>query len=344
MKKFVAGVGKTFNYASDGTLLWQGKTNISSAIEVTTGSENVTAGQGNALQMIFYHTSEMSVSQEDQQFNLSMIAKSLGSEVVTGHDVWKEETVTITGGAGSVDGTPVNTFADAIYGWVDLADGSTERVEFTGQEFNVSGQNEGVVCVRYYEEDTSARQVEVPANIIPSVVRCVIEAQLFSGDPQNIGASSLIGKVQIEVPRLQLGGTASLNLTTTGVSSTPVSGNALASEVPGCTASGIYATITEIVDSANWYDNVTVLAPTPDPLEMGSSDSETLVVYAIPNNGDAPFVVKNEALTFTSDTVGVATVGENTGLVEAASSGNATITVAITEKTDVTATVSVEIS
>jgi len=345
MKRFVAGVGKTFNYAADGTLLWVGKTNLDNSIEITTGSEEVAAGEGNGLQFIFHHTSRMNVTQTDQQFNLSLMAKSLGGTIATGADVWKEENVTLTASAGVVLGTPVSTFAGAIYGWVDLADGSVERVTFTGQNFTVSGQSSGVVCVRYYETNAAARQLAVSANIIPAIVRTVIEATLFSGDPQNVSGSSIIGRAQIEVPQLQLNGSASLSLTTTGVANTPVTGMALASPVAGCSSNGIYATITEIIDSANWYDDINIIAPQLDPIALvHPAGTYTMVVWAVPTNGDAPFIIKNSELTFTSGTTGVATVGVNTGVISTAGAGNSIITVTITAKNTVKATANVTVT
>lgn len=343
-KKFVCGVGRTFNYDSNDNLLWVGKTLISSAIEISTGSQNVNAGQGNALQMVYYHTGQLSLTQEEQQFNLSMIAKTLGSTIVTGANVWKEESVTLTAGAGTVLGTPIATSTGTIYGWAELLDGSTERFTFSGSDFNLIGQSSGTVCIRYYETNSSARQINVNANIIPSVVRTVVEAQMFSGDPSNVSTSTLIGKVLIEVPQLQLDGSASLNLTTTGVSSTSIKGMALASKVAGCSSTGIYATITEVIDSANWYDNVNMLAIADDTITMTHPSTHTLQVWAIPTNGDAPFIAPIEDLSFTSGTVGTCTIGLHTGLITSVASGSSIITVVITDKNTVTTTATVTVS
>lgn len=339
-KKFLAGVGKTYNYDSSDNLLWVGKTLISSAIEITTGSEEVRAGQGNALQMIYYHTSALSLTQEEAQFNLAMLAKTLGSNIVTGVNVWNEETITLIAGAGSVSSTPVATSSGTVYGWAELSDGSSERFTFTGSNFTLVGQSTGVVCVRYYKNDAAARQINVNANIIPAVVRTVVEAQLFSGDPTNISASTLIGKVLVEVPKLQLNGAATLNLTTTGVSNTSITGNALASTVAGCSSTGVYATITESINNSNWYDNVTMLAVADDTITL-TSGTKTLQVWAVPTNGDAPFIPPVADLTFTSATPASFTVGSHTGVVTYAGAGSSIITVTITDKSAVATQVTV---
>lgn len=343
-KKFVCGVGKTYNYDANDNLLWTGKTLINSAIEVTTGSQKINAGQGNVLQMIYYHTGELTLTQEEQQFNLTMIAKSLGSSIVTGADVWATETVTLTSGAGSVTGTPIATSSGTIYGWAELSNGTTERFTFSTKSFTLVGQSSGDVCVRYYKGNSAARQVTVNANIIPSVVRTVVEAQMFTGDPNNVSTSTLVGTVQVEVPRLQLDGTAKLNLSTTGVSSTPIKGTALATPVSGCSSSGIYATITEVLDNANWYDNISILAIQDDTPTVAVSGTTTLQVWAVPTNGDSPFIAPVADLSFTSGTPANATVGLHTGVITGVQAGTSVITVVITSKNTVSTTATVTVT
>lgn len=336
IKRFVCGVGRTYNYDANDNLLWTGKTNISTAIEVKTSNQEVRAGQGNVLQMVYYHTGAMTITQEEQQFNLTMIAKTLGSSVVTGANVFTEENVTITSNAGTVVGTPIATSSGTIYGWAELSDGTTERFTFSGKGFTLTGQASGTVCVRYYNTNSSARQVTVAANIIPSVVRTVIEAQMFTGDPSNVSTSTLVGNVQVEVPRNQLDGTESLTLSATGVSSTKIVGNALASAVAGCSSSGVYATITEVMSSANWYDNINILAVQDDTIDMSSTvTSYTMRVWAVPTNGDAAFLAPVADLTFTSGTTATCTVGAHTGIISRVTSGSSIITVVITNKSTV---------
>lgn len=345
-KKFVCGVGRTFNYDANDNLLWVGKTLLKSAIEVSTGSQNINAGQGNALQMIYYHTGVLTLEQEEQQFNLSMIAKTLGSAIVTGANVWEEESVVITANAGTVLGTPLATSSGTIYGWADLSDGTTERFTFSESGFTLVGQASGTVCVRYYKNNAAARQVTVNANIIPSIVRTVIEAQMFSGDPSNVSTSTLVGKVLVEVPRLQLDGTAKLDLSTTGVSSTPVKGTALASTVAGCSSSGVYATITEVENNTNWYDNVSIICVADDTIDLSTTvTSYTMQVWAVPTNGDAPFIAPVADLSFTSGTTATCTVGLHTGIItKVGTTGTSVITVIITNKSSVATTATVTVT
>jgi len=336
MKKFICGVANCFGYDSNDNLLFSSKTMLTDSIDITTDKQEIRAGYSNQLQLVYFHTSAMNISLEESQFNLSMISKALGSSITTGASVWTEETCTLTAGAGSVTGTPIATSSGNIYGWAELSDGTTERFTFSTKAFTLTGQSTGDVVVRYYETDASARTMEINANIIPSVVRIVLDAQLFSGD--STASSSLIGKVLVEVPNAQLDGAVSLELSSSGVSKTPLKASALAD------STGVYATITEVVDSANWYDNVFMICVEDDTPALTHPATSTLVVWAIPNNGDAPFIAPVASLTFSSGTTGTATIGANTGIITTAANGTTVLSVYITDKNTVTTTATLNVS
>jgi len=341
-KKFIAGVGRTFNYDANDNLLWVGKTLLNSAIDITSSQQELRAGIGNSLQMVYFHSGKLELTQEEQQFNLTMIANSIGSTITTGGSVWVEETVTVTGGAGSVLGTPIATSTGTVYGWVEQSDGTTQRITFSTKSFSGITQQTGNVCVRYYATNSAARVINVNANIIPNVVRTVIEAQMFSGDTNNASTSTLVGKVLVEVPRLQLDGSAKLNLTSTGVSSTPIKGTALASTVAGCSSSGIYATITEVLDSANWYDDVFALALTVDPITLTTAISPlTVDLRAIPTNGLA-FKPPYGDITWATSDATKFTVSN--GVLTKVAAGSANLNYTITGKTSITGQTVVTVS
>ena len=97
------------------------------------------------------------------------------------------------GGAGTVVGTPLTDLGTggAVYGWVTLVNGTTQQVTFTGSAFTCSGTSGDVVCVRYYALNSASTSVTIPANIIPSIFKLVLEAELVSSDE----TSNIIGKV-----------------------------------------------------------------------------------------------------------------------------------------------------
>jgi hypothetical protein len=275
----------------------------------------------------------MSITLNDTQWNLAFLAATVGQSVVTGNDIYAEETITLgAAGTGTVTGTPLAIQGATLYGWVTQLSGTIERVTFSGSTFATSsGASGDVVCVRYYKANAASTSVLVPANAIPKVLRLVMEAPLNSADV----VTNQIGKVQFIVYKAVLSGSFTLNLKSDGVSQTPLSAMALSytdAETAACTSAPVYAKIIEVVDAANWYDGVTALAISGGNFGITAATSpKTLVVYAIKPDGiSAPFVVDNSLLDFTSGTVGTATIGLHTGIVTRVANGTTLITASIT--------------
>jgi hypothetical protein len=347
-KKFMVGVGIAYAYDTSENLLFMSKTLSTSGIEISTSNSEVRAGQGNMLQYVYYHSGAMGLTLTDVQWNLAMLAANVGSSIVTGNNVWTEETVTLTGGAGSVTGTPIVTpdGSSTKYGWVtNNLTGVTEKVAFSTKAFTTTVATTGDVCVRYYNADAASRSVQINGNIIPTVARIVIDTQLASSET-DVGFGSIIGKVQCELPRAQFSGASTFDMASDGTSKTELKANALVydSGSGGCASSGYYAKITEILDSANWYDEVIALAPSDADIDMLTTDSPlTMVVYAIPSSGSA-FVCPNADLTFASGTAGTCTIGANTGVITVVGAGSSAISISITSKATVTGAANVTVT
>lgn len=347
MKKFLVSTANVYGYDSDDNLLFTGTTLMDSSIETTLSNTDVRAGQGNQLQYIYYHTAEMNITINEAQFSLNYLALNVGSNITTGANVWTTETVDIENGAGSVAGTPLAISGTTLYGWVTDKDDNVERVEFSGSSFTMSNTSyNGKVCVRYYANDAAAKQITVYADMLPSTIRLVMEAQLCSSD----STTNRIGTLQVEVPRASMTGSFTLSMTPDSVAQTPLSVRALSAQVNegGCTANRpIYATITEILFESNWYDNVIALAVEGGDASLAAGATKTLKVFAIPNDGTAAFLVKPSLLTFSSDAQSVATV-DATGVVTVAAGAEAdavaNIKVAVTDKADVDTTVVITVA
>jgi hypothetical protein len=337
-KKFIVGVANAYYYDTSSNLIFESKTMLDDSIEITTGNTEIRGGQGNGLQFVYYHTSAFSVTLTETQFKLEMIAASVGASIITGNDVWTDEEVTLGGGgAGTVLGTPKVTpdATSTIYGYVRQTDGTVTRVTFTGSNFTLAGGTSGeVVCVRYYVADAASRSVTISSNFIPKVGRLVLDAQLGSND--SVTSDSIIGKIQIEIPRAQLSGASTISMTADGVANQPLTAMATEYQSTGC-GTGRYAKITEIITNANWYDNVKGLyvADADVDLVVGGSD-QTLDVIAIPYHGE-PFTAPLADLTFASSDATKATVGLHTGVCHAVAAGSSTITITITAKPAVSA-------
>ncbi len=344
MKKFLVSTANVFGYDSNDNLLFTGTTLMDSSIETTLANTDVRAGQGNQLQYIYYHTAEMNITINEAQFSLPYLALNVGSAITTGANVWTTETVTVTAGAGSVSKTPLGISGTTLYGWVTDKDDDVQRVEFTGSSFNMADNTyNGDVCVRYYAADAAAQKVTVYADMLPSTIRLVMEAQLCSSD----STTNRIGTLQINVPKASMTGAFTLSMTPDSVAQTPLSVRAL-SYTPtnngGCTANRpIYAEIIEILDGRNWYDNVVALAIEGGDFSLSVSGTKQLKVFAIPNDGTAAFLVDSSNITFASSATGKATVSAS-GLVTGASAGDATIKATITGKADIDANVVVTVA
>lgn len=343
MKKFLVSTADVYGYDSNDNLLFVGKTLLDSSIETTLSNTDVRAGKGNQLQYIYYHTAEMNITINEAQFSLEFLALNTGSSIETGANIWTEESVTVSNGAGVVTkGTPLAIQTQTIYGWVTKEDGTVERVAFTGANFTLADSSyNGTVCVRYYTNDAAARKVTVYADMLPSTIRLVMVGTLASSD----STTNQIGTVQIEVPRASMTGAFTLSMTPDAVAQTPLSVRALASTetAGGCDGNRpIYATITEKINGAKWYDNVIALAIKGGDFDLKSGDSKTLQVYAIKNDGSAAFLAPVGGLTFASSETSKATV--EGGIVSGVGAGSSTIKATITEVPEIDANVVVTVT
>lgn len=362
IRKFLTSVADVYAYGDNDEILFTGKTLVDSSIEVTLGSSPIRGGVGNQLLYTYYHTAEMNFTLTDTQWNLGMLAATAGEDVNTSTNAYTEASVVLTSTTGASMASGVTPLAfngsGTIYGWAKDVDGDWHRVTFTsGTPFTfatmaedgspVLGEIGDYVCVRFYALNSAAQYIDIKANMIPKVVKLVIEAQLNSSDV----TSNKIGKVQIISPKVTLSGGFTISMTADGSSNTPLTGMALSYNGPtgtdACANEPYYARIVEIIDSANWYDNVIGLSIAGGDFEMAQSDTETLKVWAVPTRGSA-FLVDNADLTFAlvgTPTATGTTVGANTGVVTSlAAAGEAVVSATITSKTDIDTTVTVTVA
>lgn len=344
-KKFLVSVADVRIYDQDNdNLIGVGKTLLDSSIDVTLSNTDIRGGIGNQLQAVYFHTSNMEIKVSDTQFNLDFLAMTVGQTVSTNTSVYTEETITLGAlGTGTVLGTPLAVATATIYGWVTHVDGTVEKVTFVGSTFATStGTSGDIVCVRYYHANSAARYLNIEADILPKIVRLEMETLLISSQE----TSSRIGIVQIIVPTAQLSGSFSLAMTSDGVSTTPLMLRALANSdltTAACSNVPVLAKIVEVLDSANWYDNVIGLSIVGGDFALTHPATKTLVVYAIPSGGGAAFIPPVADLTFSSATVGTATIN-SAGLVTTVAAGTSVLKASITSKTSVDSNVIITVS
>lgn len=343
-KEFLVTVADAYGYDTNDQLLFVGKTLLDSALTLKLSNTDIKGGKGAQLQYVYFHTADLMIKITDTQWNLEFIALNAGQSIVTGNDVYYEETITLVGGSGTVTNTPVSAQGlTTVYGWAtDITIGSatygqTQNVAFSTKTFSFSGgTGTQTVCIRYYYLNSASTSVAIPANIIPSEFRLVLECQLVSSDV----STNVIGGVEIIIPKGTATGSVALTLKADGVSSTPLEVRALASTslaAAACTNVPVYAQINQILNSTNWYDNVVALSIAGgSSISFAHTTTNQLSVWAISNvPSTAPFKCPLSDLTFTSGTVGTCTVGAHTGLLTGVGAGTSLISVDITAKTSI---------
>jgi len=330
-KYFMTSVADARLYDSSDNLVGTAKTLMDSSVEVSLSNTDVRGGKGNALQYILFNGADMNVTLSETQFSLDFLQQSLGSTLGTGVNVFSEETITLgAGGTGTVTGTPLAYQGTTIYGWLTPSSGTVERVTFTGSNFTsgVSVEND-VVCVRYYNLDSAARQITIGANIVPSILRLEMETQLASSSD----SSNVIGKVVFTVPNFTLSGNFSFSMTPDGVSETAISGRALAytPSSGSCSNVDVLGYITRVIDDANWYDTAVALAITGGDFTLSATlGTQLLTVRAVHSDGSVSLPPVAD-LTFASATTAASTVS-SAGLVTGVAAGTSDISVTITSK------------
>jgi hypothetical protein len=325
---FCFGVANAYLYdVSNGDILAQSKTLLDSSIAVALSNVDVRGGWGNPLLASYFHSAGINITLNDAQWNLAFLAKNVGASLVTGKNIYGEETVTLGGGgAGTITGTPLAVVGSTVYGWVTLASGLTEKVEFTGSNFTCTGAEGDDVVVRYYYLDAAARSATVSANFVPSIARLVLEAQLFSSDQ----SANVIGTIQFEFPRVTLSGNLQISLKGDSVASTPLEARALAFTPSGSTTQ-IYGYFSEKLTAANWYDNLIAISAVGGDFSVAAAATHTIVVRGIHSDGSVSLPPVAD-LTFSSSDALKATVGAHTGVVTGVAAGSTVIHIYPTNK------------
>lgn len=339
---FLCGVADVELYKGD-ALLAKSQTLIDSSISVGVTAEDIRAGQGAKLYGKYFHSSTFDVTLNDQQWDIDYIARNTGSQITVGGNAADFESVTLgEGGVGEITKTPAAFGVNGEYGtigWAAVAGTEDyQKVTFDGKQFTIPGGEAGqVYCVKYFYANDAAKMVRINANFIPDTVTCIMTATLYSGDASNPTAGTKAGKLQITIPRLILSGAQEITMNMTGVSSTSLSGSALATaNTASCEGEGYYAEILEIIEGANWYDGLIGLVVADADFTLTTEDTRTLLVKGIYENA-VPKTIANDKLTFTSTTAATATVGEHTGIVTPVAEGTTTITINVTDKPEIEA-------
>lgn len=344
---FLANVMDAFVYAGN-ELLFTSKALTDSSISIGITAEEVRGGKGNKLIGRFFHDSTFGLELQDALFNLDYIAKNVGTQITPANGVLFEEQVVASNSALTVAGTPADFLGLGTIGWYSLP-GEDEWTKFTFQgntSTDASVISGDTYCVKYIN-DLACEQVIVPSEFVPDEVTVVLRGDLYKASKGNdVTTSSVIGHVEVTVPRFQLNGSMDIALNSSGASQIPFAGQALVTmdASAGCEGGGYYAIIKQYNENANWYDNLVALAVEgSDTITVEEGATKAIKVYGVFAGGSSK-LINAGLLSYAVDPTSIGTVDNGAFVAGTSGSGNITITVAGGVKPDVSAVVDVTVT
>ena len=296
---------------------------------------------GNSLLSMYLHDSAMALTMTDSLFSLTYLSLQTGSLIQAGADVLTLEQVTTTvANKITVKDTPQKFGQFGVIGWYALSgsdDWTTITFDQDTKTANVADLPQGTtVCVKYTKTDASAEQFTVSSAFIPAQVYAVITLPLFKSgtDPKQFSNSSKVGEIQVEIPNFMFDGAVDLALTSSGATTTPLSGHALATftGLEGCDSNyGYYAKLKQVTYNKDEFADVKAIVVADANVELKATETQTLQVYAIYSGIKAPKLIDNSKLTFTSSNNTYASVDAK-GVVTANAEGHADIEIVVKNK------------
>lgn len=343
MKKFLAGVARAILLRGN-TIIGVANTLITSGFDFTIASEEIRGGQGNGLFGKYFHDSALNVTIEDAMFNLEYVAASLGTTLRQGGLSFKEEESTVA----TAKQIPLSTTPLALEGslvawyskpgqdnWITGTVKNANGKYYIDVEAATVGEK---YCIKYFWQNENAESIVIPVQYVPAELHVILINDEFSGEAIDSIDTTAIGRLITDIPRLQLAGEQNLALSATGAATTSLSGSALAvaSDATSCETDAYYGTMTEEIFGATWQDNVVALAIENNDIELATSATATLSVYAVYGGNKASQKKDNSNFTFAvvGGSSSIITV-DGTGLVTAKGRGSAYVQVTLTGKDNV---------
>lgn len=347
---FLAGVGRALIFAGD-NLIGVAKTLTESTFNFSISSEDVRGGSANALWGKYFHDSNLQIQLTDAMFKLEYVAANLGVDInqggITVYESGSAGEAIVTDGQLTLANTPIQ-FDGSYIGWYKKpSDLEWNIAQISGNVMTIPGATTGeAYCVKYFYQNPNVRSIVINTQYIPKVWHLVILNDLFAGDVADIGSASRYGRIVTDIPRYQLDGNMTLNLTATSASTVPINGNALAVEAGlSCEEEPYYGTMTEEIFGTSWEDNVIALAIENSDMELVNGGSDTLIVRVVFGGATASARQSNDNFTFAVESGSSAAVN-SAGLVTADSTatGDTVISVTLTSKPDVVAYATVSVT
>lgn len=314
-KEFIVSSATVKGYnASTGAFMFSAECLVDSALTVSMTEQEVRGGFGNQKLFSYYHSRTLEANLTSATWEVDYLALNVGSLITNGADsVYKfDECITLSGGAGVTGSVPVGNV------FVKKPNGAVVEITPTGSNFTVPGLTNEIVKVTYRYSAT-VDKITIDSSTSPMIVKLVMQSKVFDNTGQ-------VGIMEITIPRFQTSGSFELSLTSDGVSSTAISGMALAYDDGTCTGGSAYATV-KIIPVNGASTALAGLAMIPGTATVSSATpTKQLSVIALPASATrANYNVDNASVAWVSSDPSKATVSA-TGLVTRVATGSTVIT------------------
>ena len=336
-ERIVAGAMNWSFYDEDMKLFLTANSLTDSGINASVSEDVIRGGKANARLGSYFYDSNLGLTLTSPVFSLDYFKAKFNADITMGGIIEaNEEVTTVALGEITVVGTPVAPYnTTAITGNYKIVGTDVwNSITFVGKTATVADLPIGTkVCVKFFVLDSSARLITVNSTMIPKVAYAVGTADEFKSgsDLTSLTSSAKVGELQVTVPKFQFDPNTDIALTSSGHANISLSGNALINYDASCTVGGYYAKIVETTTGGDAFATCIAIGVADADVELGVGETETLKVYGFYSDA-SPSLLDNSLLTFTSGTVGVATVGAHTGLVTGAGVGESIIECTATSK------------
>ena len=319
-------------------------------ITVSADDGLVSAGIGNAPAILIPSNPNVQVSVSAADYSEYAKSAAVGGKITAAAPVMVCQTVNATGTSLTLDvstGTPVAgpgmedvvCYVQEIGAASPIAqDGAAYALNAsTGAITGFTATNGKSYLVTYFVSQANATMTTITTNVKGEVVTFILQRPIYTNVDAKTNTGDLWGMLYEIVPRLQLMPDGAANNgnqnspTTTAITGRGISYDAdtISADCGGCSLAGaplMYRVIVPCDKTAGIDGILGILGGTVALAASGTYQLAPAVIV----NGKLSYSVPASDFTYTSASTSVATVGEHTGLVTAAGTGDTEITISYT--------------
>jgi hypothetical protein len=333
---------RIYGDAQKSTLVAVAKVLLDSTLTFATSATDIAGGKRNPLRYTYFHSARVTGKITSAEWNLSLIAKNNGGTLSNGAVVPITESITLVDKVGTVTETPVGSEGGTAYCWY-VYNGTEYRATFSGKTFTVDSSipDDSIVCASYSYTNSGVTKLTVPANYIPSILYIELDQDVATDNAGN----GIVGRNLFVIPSAVLTGNQTINMTADGYSETALEFNAISYTPYGatCETGDVYCYMIQEIFDENWYDTAVDLAVYGVDTLVVAETGQLNVVQIKEGLGESWLVPDYADLTFDDGTPTYASVDAN-GVVTGVSAGTQVITVTVTAKPTLTASINVEVT